>query len=166
MTTATERPKSTLLAPPTPLPIAPPLAALAARVSFRQPVTSAPHVDAAWWPRSRDLEAELPALLDVLWTAARDVNRVSYAIDSWLPAPRRLDIGGRQVRLGGFAHQDPSMISLRDAWGAERIDILVIPPEAEPDLAAAAMERASRSGPNERATRMLELAAAAVAGRS
>jgi hypothetical protein len=52
------------------------------------------------------------------------------------------------------------MISLRDAWGAERIDILVIPPEAEKDLAAAAMVLASRSGPNERAARMLELAAA------
>jgi hypothetical protein len=106
MTTATARPTSTLLDRPAPQPIAPSPSALAARVSFRQPVTSAPHIDAAWWPRSRDLEAELPGLLDVLWTAARDMNRVSYAIDSWLPAPRRLDIEGRLVRLGGFTHQD------------------------------------------------------------
>jgi len=160
MTTATARPKSTLLAPPTPQPTAPPLSALAARVSFRQPVTSAPHVDAAWWPRSHDLDAELPALLDVLWTAARDVDRISYPLHSWLPVPRRLEIEGRRVRLGGFTHQDPSMISLRDAWGAERIDILVVPPEAEEEFAAAAMVLASRSGPNERAARMLDLAAA------
>jgi hypothetical protein len=52
------------------------------------------------------------------------------------------------------------MISLRDAWGAERVDILVIPPEGEEELAAAAVALASRSGPNERAARMLELAAA------
>lgn len=129
-------------------------------MSFRQPVTSEPHVDAAWWPRSRDLEAELPGLLDVLWSAAREVDRVSYPIDSWLPVPRRLTIEGRRVRLGGFTHQDPSMISLRDAWGVERIDILVIAPETEPDLAAAAMTIAGRPGPNERAARMLELAAA------
>ena len=58
------------------------------------------------------------------------------------------------------------MISLRDAWGAERIDILVIPPEAEPALAAAAMVLASRSGPNERAAPMLELAAADAGGRA
>jgi hypothetical protein len=166
MTRATARPKATLLAAPTERPIVPPPSPPAARVSFRQPVTSAPHVDAAWWPRTRDLEAELPALLDVLWTAARDVSRVSYRIDSWLPVPRRLDIEGRRVRLGGFTHQDPSMISLRDAWGAERIDILVIPPDAKPDVAAAAMVRASRSGPNERAARMLELAAADAAGGS
>jgi hypothetical protein len=157
MTATTEHPTSTLLDPPAPRPIAP---ALAARVSFRQPVTSAPHIDAAWWPRSRDLEAELPGLLDVLWTAAREVDRVSYPIQSWLPVSRRLDIEGRRIRLGGFAHQSPSMISLRDARGAERIDILVIPPEAEEEFAAAAMVLASRSGPNERAARVLELAAA------
>ena len=56
------------------------------------------------------------------------------------------------------------MISLRDAWGAERLDILVIPPDAAPELAAAAMVMASRSGPNERAARMLDLLAAEFAG--
>lgn len=142
----------------TPLPPHP-ISEPAARVSFRQPVTSEPHVDAAWWPRSRDLEAELPALLDVLWTGARDVDRVSYPLDSWLPVPRRLLIEGRQVRLGGFAHQDPSLISLRDAWGNDRVDILVIPADADPELAAAAMTRASGGGRNDRAARMLELAA-------
>jgi hypothetical protein len=158
MTTATERPPSTPALPAQQRATPPP--AIDARVAFRQPVTSAPHVDAAWWPRSRDLEAELPGLLDVLWSAAREVDRVSYPIGSWLPVPRRLSIEGRRVRLGGFAHQDPSMISLRDAWGVERIDLLVIPPDTEPELAAAAMALASHSGPNERAARMLELAAA------
>ncbi|WAX55094.1 DUF5994 family protein [Jatrophihabitans cynanchi] len=158
MTTTTVPRRSTLLAPPAQQPVTRPPTALAARVSFRQPVTSAPHVDAAWWPRSRDLTAELPGLLEVLWTAARDVDRVSYPVGSWLPVTRRLDIDGRRVRLGGFTHQDPSMISLHDAWGAERIDILVIPPDAEPGLAAAVMVLANRSGPNERASRMLELA--------
>jgi hypothetical protein len=96
-------------------------------------------VDAAWWLRLRELEAELPGLLDVLWTAARAVDRVSYPIGAWLPAPRRLGIEGRGVWRGGFTLQGPSMICLRDAWGAERIDILVIPPEAVEGLAAAAI---------------------------
>ena len=165
MTTATERPPSTP-ALPAQQPVTTSPSGVEARVAFRQPVTSAPHIDAAWWPRSRDLEAELPGLLDVLWTAARDVDRVSYPIQSWLPVPRRLNIAERRVRLGGFTHQDLSMISLRDAWGVERIDILVIPPDTEPDLAAAAMTIASHSGPNERAARMLELAAADLAAGS
>jgi hypothetical protein len=161
MTTATARPKPALPDSPNAKP-ADPASAPAARVSFRQPVTSEPHVDAAWWPHSRDLVAELPGLLDVLWTASRDVDRVSYAIDSWEPVPRRVQIEGRQVRLGGFTRQDAAMISLRDAWGVERVDILVIPPDAEPRVAAAAMALASRGGRNERATRMLELAAESI----
>jgi hypothetical protein len=163
MTTTAPQPMSRL-DPQVRQPVAPQLSAAGARVSFRQPVTSAPHVDAAWWPRSRDLEAELPDLLEVIWTAAREVDRVAYPVHSWLPVPRRLDIDGHRVRLGGFTHQDPSMISLRDAWGAERLDILVIPPDAAPELAAAAMVMASRSGPNERAARMLDLLAAEFAG--
>jgi hypothetical protein len=127
-------------------------------VSFRQPVTSMPHVDAAWWPRSRDLKAELPGLLDVLWTACRDVSRVSYSSDSWLPVARRLRIGGRPVRLGGFTHQDASLMTLRDVSGTERIDVLVIPPDTDPTIAAHAMRLASREGRNERAATMLEMA--------
>jgi hypothetical protein len=42
--------------------------------------------------------------------------------------------------------------------GVERIDILIIPPEAGSDLPAAAMVLASRCGPNERAAQMLEQA--------
>jgi uncharacterized protein DUF5994 len=130
----------------------------AARVSFREPVSSDPHVDAAWWPRSRELQAELPGLLDVLWSAGREVSRVSYASHSWLPVPRQLRIEGRRVRLGGFVHGDQSMISLRDSAGAERIDILVIPFDADAGTAASAMEIAGRSGRNERAAAMLATA--------
>ena len=158
MSAATVLPASTRPAPAAQQPTARTASAPAARVSFRQPVTSEPHVDAAWWPRSGDLEAELPGLLEVLWTSCRDVDRVSYPIRSWLPAPRRLYVEGRAVRLGGFTHQDESMISLRDGWGTERIDVLVIPPDTEPGVAAAAMALASRSGPNERAAQMLDLA--------
>ena len=64
----------------------------AARVSFRQPVSEIGVVDAAWWPRSRGLLAELPALFDVLWTACRDVDRVGYNRPFWEPVPRRMRV--------------------------------------------------------------------------
>lgn len=91
---------------------------LPARVSFRQPVAATGHIDAAWWPRSRDLTAELPALLDVLWTAAREVNRLTYYLHAWAPAPRRMQIEGRTVRLGGGstrATRSPSGSATRGA---------------------------------------------------
>ena len=66
----------------------------AARISFRQPVSTDGYIDAAWWPRSLDLTVELPPLLDVLWTAARDITRITYSIAGWDPAPRRLQRRG------------------------------------------------------------------------
>jgi hypothetical protein len=161
----TETPTQTPTEPPTQITIVanPPVLATwsssDARVSFRQPVSSDGFVDAAWWPRSRDLQAELPALLDVLWTAGRDVNRVSYNLAAWAPAPRRLPVAGRLVRLGGFRRQDPLMISLVDAWRRERVDILVIDPATDPDVALRALAIAGRAGSTESAERIMEIAA-------
>ncbi len=115
----------------------------AARISFRQPVATSGFVDAAWWPRSRDLLVELPALLDVLWTAGREITRVSYNLSAWDSAPRRTRIAGRTVRLGGFTVSDPRLVTLLDSWQRERIDVLVIPPETDPDVAERAMQLAS-----------------------
>src|SRR6185437_14781281 len=56
-----------------------------ARISFRQPVSATGFIDAAWWPRSCDLTTELPPLLDVLWTAAREITRISYHLSAWDP---------------------------------------------------------------------------------
>jgi hypothetical protein len=107
----------------------------AARISFRQPVSAVGFIDAAWWPRSTDLTSELPPLLDVLWTAAREINRITYNTAAWNPAPRRMRIEDRSVRLGGFTTSDPLTVRLSDAWGRERIDILVIPPATDPAIA-------------------------------
>lgn len=107
----------------------------AARISFRQPISRSGFIDAAWWPRSLDLTTELPPLLAVLWTAAREITRVTYNTAAWDPAPRQMRIEGRTVRLGGFTTSDPVTVRLSDAWGAERIDILVIAPSTDPALA-------------------------------
>ena len=117
----------------------PPDSATQARVTFRQPVSPAGFIDAAWWPRSLDLSVELPPLLDVLWTSAREINRVTFNITAWKPAPRKLRIGDHTVRLGGFTTSDPLTVRLTDAWGTERIDVLVIAPRTDPELAQRAM---------------------------
>jgi hypothetical protein len=126
-----------------------------ARIRFRQPVSTAGFIDAAWWPRSLDLTAELPPLLDVLWTAAREITRVTYSVGAWNPAPRRLSIDGRSVRLGGFASGDPLTIRLVDAWRNDRLDILVIAPGTDPAVAQRALEFASGAGNADRAADIL-----------
>jgi Family of unknown function (DUF5994) len=129
-----------------------------ARVRFRQPVSPAGFVDASWWPRSRDLSAELPPLLDVLWTAGRDVNRVLYNLEFWKPVPRHLIVAGRSVRLAGFRQQSPLMIGLMDAWGRERIDVLVVDPDTDCEVALRALTLAGRADGSDRAERIMQLA--------
>jgi hypothetical protein len=129
------------------------------RISFRQPVTEAGFVDAGWWPRSRALTVELLPLLDVLWTACRDVTRVSYNVASWEPAPRRLQVEGRLVRLGGFRGQGPLLLVLFDRSGREHLDVLVIPAADRRGLRAAGPRPGRRcrryraAGPDPRARR-------------
>jgi hypothetical protein len=127
----------------------------AARVSFRQPVSTSGFIDAAWWPRSRDLTSELPPLLEVLWTAAREITRISFNIAAWDPAPRRMRIEGRTVRLGGFATSDPLTVRLSDAAGRERIDIVVIAPATDASLAQRVLLLASEADSPYRAGEIL-----------
>ncbi len=130
-----------------------------ARVSFRQPVSKDGYVDAGWWPRSRDLTQELPPLLEVLWTAAREITRVTYNSDSWDPAPRRLIIERRLVHLGGFRHQDPLLLSAMTTGGVDRIEFLVIAPDTDPQLAERVLQLASEIGHLQSPADLLALAA-------
>jgi len=63
------------------------------------------------------------------------------------------------VRLGGFRRQDPLMVSFVDAWGRERIDVLVVDPHTEPEVALRALALASRADSTDRPGRIMELAA-------
>jgi hypothetical protein len=127
----------------------------AARISFRQPVSRAGFIDAAWWPRSLDLTAELPPLLDVLWTAGREVTRFTYNIGLWDPAPRRIHYQGRTVRLGEFSSSDPLTVRLSDSWAREHIDILVVVPETDAALARRTLLLASAADSPYRAAEIL-----------
>ncbi|MFF3615498.1 DUF5994 family protein [Streptomyces sp. NPDC002580] len=113
-------------------------------------VRLAPHsvlprrVDGAWWPRSRDLLAELPLLIGMLprtWghITAVDVNRAM-----WPMSPGRMLVANHVVRLHRSAgSRGRHTISLLGN-GRDRRDLLVVPPEldaadAEPLMAAAAV---------------------------
>jgi Family of unknown function (DUF5994) len=136
-----------------------PTASGRARISFRRPATESGYIDAAWWPRSRDLAAELPALFDVLWSAYRDVDRVSYNLPFWEPVPRRMHIDDRVVRVRGYHIQDPLVLTVFDSSGDEHIDILVVRPEADADFAERVFRLAGGMGSIEGADRILKRAA-------
>jgi hypothetical protein len=132
-------------------------ASLPARLRMR-PRHSGPvigYVDGGWWPRSDDLAAELPALLAQLSTAGYAVRRVAYNLEAWDPAPRRLTVNGRLVRLGGFRTQNAAEIDLVDSAGDERTALVVIPPQADPAMAERALVLAATADDTSRADEVL-----------
>jgi uncharacterized protein DUF5994 len=87
--------------------------------------------DGAWWPRSRLLSVELPELVAALDSLGVRTERFTYAADAWDEAPaRKVSVSGRTVRTGAFRSMDAQLVSLT-VDGDRRLDLLVVPPEAD-----------------------------------
>ncbi|MEV4872308.1 DUF5994 family protein [Streptomyces syringium] len=113
---------------------------------FLNPAATRPGpVDGAWWPYSRDLTRELPALamaLDLPWGR---ITRVAVNPVHWPVIPGKVPVGRRVVHVGWFAEQDPHDLLLL-SFRVGRWDLLVIPPETAPDTAARLMAAAGDPG--------------------
>ncbi|MEU9266319.1 DUF5994 family protein [Streptomyces sp. NPDC048251] len=124
------------------------------------PVGSAPALlDGAWWPRSRDLAAELPSLtavLDPLWGR---ITRVTVNPTHWPVFPRKVTGAGHVVKVGWFlAEQDPHELLLL-SYRMGRWNLLVVPPRTDPASAAWLMSAASDPLGTSTASRLMEEAA-------
>jgi hypothetical protein len=74
------------------------------------------------------------------------IERFTYALDSWLPVPRKLDVQGRIVRTGGFRSMDPQVVCLTWDGGTRRADLLVVPPDTDVLTGARALRLSTRRG--------------------
>jgi hypothetical protein len=99
-------------------------------------------VDGAWWPGSRDLVAELPAVTAEASTRLGPVERVAYNIDAWDAAPRKIRIGDATVRMAGFHSLDFDTVQLIGA--RRRLILLVVPPDTEEETALSVLATAAR----------------------
>ncbi|WP_405705629.1 DUF5994 family protein [Streptomyces sp. NBC_00069] len=134
MTTTLDRPASRDLA-----------AELPARLSLTPKTTLAGLLDGAWWPHSRDLEAELPPLAAALEEPWGRVTRVTVNPICWPVVPHTVPVGGRVLHVGWFTEQDPDKLILL-SYTVGRWDLLVIPPETAPAAAARLMAAAAIPG--------------------
>jgi len=158
MTTAT-----TPTAPPTLLARTPPPQDTA-RVSLVPSGGGRTRLDGAWWPRSRDLPAELPGLIAALDRRFGRISRVTVNRALWPQVPRRAVVNGRTVHAGWFdAEQDPHVICALDGRGG-RWDLLVVPPDSPPAGAARLMAGASRPGNDRTAAELLATAGQGAGG--
>lgn len=116
-----------------------------ARLSLTPKTTLAGQLDGAWWPYSRNLEAELPPLaaaLDPVWGR---ITRVTVNPTRWPVIPRKVPVAGHTVHVGWFTEQHPDKLVLL-SYTVGRWDLLVIPPETEPAAAARLMAAAAIPG--------------------
>ncbi|WP_338495321.1 DUF5994 family protein [Streptomyces sp. SJL17-4] len=118
---------------------------LPARLSLTPKTTLAGRLDGAWWPRSRDLAAELPALADALEGRSGRITRVLVNPGHWPVVPHKVAATGHVLHVGWFTEQDPDKVILL-SYTTGRCDLLVIPPETEPASAARLMTAAALPG--------------------
>jgi len=100
-------------------------------------------LDGAWWPRSRDIAAELPALIAALTEHLGPVTRIGLDAAAWEELPTRLVVADRVVRIDSFPVGDDTVLITRG--DQDHFSLLVIPPHAAPDAARAAMAEAVRA---------------------
>lgn len=101
-------------------------------------------VDGAWWPRSADLVAEVPALAEAIAATKHALSRLVYEPSGWLPAPRRAPLpGGGQAKLGWFAEGDPHQVSVTLS-GGDRLVLAVVPPGTPEREAEWILQQAAR----------------------
>jgi len=118
---------------------------LSARVALKPSAPPTGYVDGAWWPRSRDLSNELPAILAVLAARLGPIERVSYHLGDWRdPVPRKIVIFGSNVHLAGYRTQRADTIDVLAR--TRRVTLLVIPPQASPETAQHALTTAAQDG--------------------
>ncbi|MBL0781272.1 MULTISPECIES: DUF5994 family protein [Streptomyces] len=100
--------------------------------------------DGAWWPYSHRVNVEIPRLIGGLAGHWDPVTRVGVDLETWGVLPTRLVIDDRVVRIDGYPVADDTALVTRDDRAL--FSLLVVPPEAAPEAAVAAMARALDPG--------------------
>ncbi|MFB7460024.1 DUF5994 family protein [Streptomyces sp. NPDC056188] len=100
-------------------------------------------LDGAWWPRSRDIGAELPALLSALTGHLGPVTRVGLDAAAWEGLPTRIVVEDRVVHIDSFPVGDDTVLITRG--DQDIFSLLVVPPDTAPEAARAAMAQAVRA---------------------
>ena len=110
--------------------------------------TPEPYLDGAWWPRSTELAAELPALIAALSEKLGPTALIGYHRDAWTTGLDQLDFAGQAVHLQGFVSPSPPTLVVVDNRG-RRGTVRVVPPETEAATAAELMAAAATHHPAE-----------------
>ncbi|MGI5376906.1 DUF5994 family protein [Streptomyces sp. CA-251387] len=110
-------------------------------------------LDGAWWPRSRDVGAELPGLIGALSEHLGPIARVGLDSAAWDGLPTRLVVDGRVVHIDASSVGDDTVLVTRG--DQDIFSLLVVPPDTPVAAARAAMAQAVRADNVKGARRIL-----------
>lgn len=111
------------------------------RVAMKPDGAATGCVDGGWWPRSLDPTTAFPELVTALRRWIDVVNRISYHLELWEPAPRKQTIDGRVVRSEGFRSMDRHTVTV--IGNTRRLSLLVVPPDTPGAKARATLRAAA-----------------------
>ncbi|WP_327668107.1 MULTISPECIES: DUF5994 family protein [unclassified Streptomyces] len=110
-------------------------------------------LDGAWWPRTRDVEKEIPPLVAALTEHLGPISRVGLDASAWNDIPTRLVVGDGVVHLDSFPVGDDTVLITRG--DEDHFALMVVPPDTRPDAAGTAMARAVRADNTAESTEIL-----------
>ncbi|MFC9913034.1 DUF5994 family protein [Streptomyces sp. NPDC059862] len=110
-------------------------------------------LDGAWWPRSRNLTAELPGLISALTERLGPITRIGLDSAAWDEMPTRMTIDDRVVHIDVFSVGDDTALVTRG--DQDYFSLLVVPPDTPPEAARAAMTEAVRTDNPKQAQQIL-----------
>lgn len=103
-------------------------------------------LDGAWWPRSRDLDQELRALMDTWEVRLGPLTRALVNPRHWPEISPKTYLNGKVLKVSSFVEQDANKLILFSRTTNQRWDLLVVPPETERAEAIRMMAAASETG--------------------
>lgn len=143
-----------------PMPTGTPTSAPLLRLSLAPAGSKPALLDGAWWPHSRNLTTELPSLtadLDVRWER---ITRITVNPARWPVIPHKVQVKGHVVKVGWFADEQDEHKLMLLSYDTGRWDLLVVPPETDPETADRLMTAAADPRRTSTASQLMAEAAA------
>lgn len=134
--------------------VSPASAAVDLRLRLQPPRLPLTLLDGAWWPRSADPVAELPALIRAVQMSRGYLSHLMLHADGWDSTPPRLSVDGHVVRVVWFT-SGPVGLLTTTCHGRDRVDLLVVPPTTADGPAEVAMAAAVDAANTMRAPEIL-----------
>ncbi len=113
-------------------------------------------LDGGWWPGSRDLATELPALAAELAPGLGTLVRVALSPGDWDHLPREVELPGGAIEATAFDPDEIHRIDLQLSPGTS-LRLLVVPPSMSTSQGEEALLAAATYGYEHTAASLLEI---------